>query len=157
MISGIKLPSKPDMSGVTFEKIFGNLDTLNKRLPEVSFTCKNGTVISRKEYWGDKYNTTILDYSIPSDPGYKVVSGLFKLISEALPDFITTHEFREKLIIISYPRYSNWKVNDTYKLLIDEIQRVSLFLLSIYGPDGKEIICELLKKYIDLCVEISND
>jgi hypothetical protein len=157
MISGIKLPSRPKMKGMTFEKIIGNLDLLKERPPEITFTSKTGTVIKRKEFWGDKYTTLLIEYSIPNDPSFKAVSGLFSLISTALPEFITTCGHQDRILFITYPKYDDWKSNESYRSFIDELQRLTLFLLSMYGPEGKDIICELLKKYVDLCVEFEND
>ena len=152
MISGIKLPSKPYMKGVTFDEVIADLDLLKERLPEDSYVSLSGVTIKKKTYLGEKYVTSLIDYSEVDMTNYFALTDLYQTISKALPEFITSFPYSETVLLVSFPNFG-YPVGQVYERLIDEIQRLTAFLIKNFGIENKTKIVELIKDYVGLCVD----
>ena len=156
MISGIKLPIKPFMKGVSLSMVMADLDILKKQVPELVHKANSGATVKRTTCTGKKYMTTIIQYSVPNDSGFKAAESLFKVITDTLPDFVSLNRFSDKILLVSYPRFNDWRLNESYSSLMQEVQRIALFFISMYGTEDA-IVKELLRKYINLFVDYPND
>lgn len=156
MISGLKLSVRPNMSGVTLIEILADFNILHKT-QSASHTCQNGTLIVKEVYTGKKYKTIFFSYSKPDDLGFVAISKLFRLISSAIPDFIQVNKYSNRILLVSYPKFQEWRDNDVFESLLDEIQRLALFLLSVYGSENESVVRELIEKYVNLILDIKNE
>lgn len=153
MITGIKLPVTPYMRGVTFEEIISDLDLLKERIPEESYTNLNGVTVKKKTYIGEKYITSLIEYSEEDLENYIVLSNLYKVMSKALPDFCISYPYSDKIILYSYPNFS-YPTCLVYERLMEELQRITVFLIKSFGIDGKtDIVVDMIRDYVDLCIE----
>lgn len=157
MITGIKLPLCPNMVGVTIEDVLSDLDILSEKFPESSFKNARDITITKRTYFGKKYLTTIIDYSQKDERSFDITYDLYKIVSEALPNFMSCFKYSEKKIIISYPNFSSqfFHMNDVYENLMNEIHRLTVFLMKLYGDD-RETLIALIRDYVNLCVEFPN-
>lgn len=152
MISGIKLPIKPYMKGVTFDEVIADLDLLKERLPEDSYVSLSGVTVKKRTYTGEKYITSLIDYSEVDMTNYLALTDLYKTISAAVPEFLVSFPYSETVLLVSIPNFV-YPVGQVFERLIDEIQRLTAFLIKTFGLENKEKIVELLKDYITLCVD----
>ena len=154
MITGIKLPVAPDMRGKTKEDILSDLDMLAERLPESSFVNSRNVTITKRSYYGKKYITFIIDYSKEDEASFNVTYKLYENIHNALPEFLMCFKYSSKKMIIAYPNFGNSYIgmNEVYENLMGEIQRLAVFLMKLYGDDP-EILKEMLRDYVDLCID----
>ena len=153
MISGIKLPVKPYMMGVTFEEIVSDLDLLKERIPEESYTNLNGVTIKKKTYIGERFITSMIEYSDEDLGNYLALNDLYKTMSKALPDFCISYPYSDKVILYSYPHFP-YPISPVFDRLMDELQRITVFLVKNFGIDGKlDMVINLLRDYVDLCIE----
>lgn len=153
MITGIKLPVKPYMKEKTIKDVLVDLDVLHERYPDIKHKSSTGTYVRRRVFTGNDFVTTVVSYSVPNDSGFYILSDLYSLISEVLPDFIYSTSFDDKFVIYSYPKFGDYKLDETFGNLMGEIQRVTVFLLKVFGSDDQERVKTLLKEYVDLCIE----
>lgn len=153
MITGIKLPIKPYMKNKTIKDILVDLDVLGERLPKISHKSITGTTINRRTFIGENFITTMVSYSIPNDSGYVILEDLYSLISEVLPDFIFSVGYKNQCLIYSFPRFNDYKLDELFESLMGEIQRVTVFLLKVFGSENRDQVKTLLKEYVDLCIE----
>lgn len=153
MISGIKLPSAPNVSGVSINKVLADLDLLNEKYPSNSFKNLRGVTIEKKMYSGDNYVTTLIEYEIEDLASFDSLNELHDLISEALPDFIKVFRYSNRVLILVYPKFLDYRVNDVYEVLMEEIQRVAVFFIKTFGIEKRDYIIELVRDYVNMCVE----
>lgn len=155
MISGIKLNIKPYMKDVGLDDILSDLDLLRERLPEDSYTNHFGTIVRKRTYVGEKYITILVDYS-KEDFGYIALNDLFNTISRALPDFVASFPYSEKILLLSYPNIS-YPYGNVLDRFIEELQRFVVFLFKTFGPEDKDKLVEMIRDYVSLCVEYPNN
>ena len=154
MITGIKLPIAPNMKGKTIENVLYDLDILSERLPESSFINSRDITIVKRTYIGRKYITQIISYDKKDDTSFNITYDLYRYIYEALPEFLFCYKLSEKTIIISFPNFGNsyFGINEMYENLMNEIQRLAVFLMKLYG-DNPDVLKSMLRDYVDLCID----
>ena len=141
------------MMGVTFEEIVSDLDLLRERIPEESYTNLNGVTIKKKTYIGERFITSMIEYSDEDLGNYLALNDLYKTMSKALPDFCISYPYSDRVILYSYPHFP-YPISPVFDRLMDELQRITVFLVKNFGIDGKlDIEISLLRDYVDLSIE----
>lgn len=139
--------------GVTFEEIVSDLDLLREHIPEESYTNLNGVTIKKKTYIGERFITSMIEYSDKDLGNYLALNDLYKTIAKALPDFCISYPYSDKIILYSYPHFPH-PISPVFDRLMDELQRITVFLVKNFGIDGKlDMVISLLRDYVDLCIE----
>lgn len=153
MISGIKLPVTPNIDGVTLNNVLADLDLLNEKYPKTTFKNARGVGIEKKIYIGNKYTISLIEYEKEDNSSFDSLCKLYSLISSAIPKFIKSFRCSNRLIMIAYPKFDDYRVNELYEFIMEEVQRVSVFLIKTFGMEREDYIKELIRDYVDMCVE----
>lgn len=153
MISGIRLPNAPNLNGITLNKVIADLDLLNERFPKTSFKNLRGITIDKKTYTGEKYMINMIKYEKEDSASFDSLCDLHRLISDSIPDFTRFFRLDNRTILIVYPKFKDYKVNEVFEMIMEEIQRISVFLIKTFGIERKSYIMELIQDYVNMCVE----
>lgn len=153
MISGIKLPCAPNLNGATLNKVIADLDLLNERFPKTSFKNLRGITVDKKTYTGEKYITVMIKYEREDEASFSSLCELHKLISDAVPNFVRFFKFDNKTIFLVHPKFTEYRINEIFEMVMEEIQRVSVFLIKTFGIERKSYIIELIQDYVNMCIE----
>ena len=155
MIRGISLPYRPKMSGITIEKILGNLDLLHEFSGSVTFesSISDSNRMERHQYYCGDYITTV--YETDYSRGYDALWFLLDILQEALPDFLVCHRYSSTQILYTIPNYYKTcgeKIGLVYDLTVDELMRLTVFLIKSFTLDRRKEIVMLIRDYVDLCI-----
>ena len=156
MIRGIALSEKPGMKGVTLSKILANLDLLREFSDPVIYESSLEDSMKRSQYYSNSYLTTI--YETSYSRGYEALWVLLDILQEALPDYLVCFRYTSTQILYSIPNYY-FRVNSTeglvYENLMDELLRLTVFLVKTFSRDRRKEIVNLIRDYVNLSVVIS--
>lgn len=149
MIKGIFLMEEPYMGIVSDSDVLSDLDFLYGD-SEGNATLDGGNYQMKKSIFkGERFVFTI--YESDYDPSLRAMFIAYKVIQNANPDFVKVFKYGENRLITAYPNFSEdgVEIANTYASMMDELLRVTVFLLRNYDPDEAT---EQLKDYISMSV-----
>ena len=148
MIKGIFLMEEPYMDEVSELEILSDLDFLYEESKPSNFNDGNYTM-KKSSYKGENFITTI--YETDYEPSMKAMFIAYDIIQKANPSFIKSFKYGKNKLIVSYPSYyeDGPDAVKIYSDMIDELLRVTVFLLRYNSPDEA---VEQLREYIEMSV-----
>lgn len=149
MVKGLVLTCAPEMDKYTEIDVLSELDVLTE-IPNDS----GGKI---KEYEGAKFHTIIMEY--PTQESVDSVMTILTVLEEAAPELIKAFLWDGKKVVLSFPVLKdNPKDNNIYQLIVNELLRVTTFLISENNNSlsielNQTSVQEKLRKYISLFIK----
>lgn len=151
MIRGIYLSSKPEMKGITLSKVLSELDLLKSSDPVVLDSKLSGSSMSRNQYTSDSFVTTL--YESDSEVSISAFWNILDVLYSALPDYVFCYKLSDTKLLLSIMNYSDDYDSFVYERMVDELIRVTVFLVSSFGIENRDKIESLLRDYVGMCVK----
>ena len=134
-------------------EILGQLDPLKENEPVVVRKDPiSGCEIYQRSYYSD--NLYITTYASGNELNIEAIFEVYEVLNEGAPDYLKAFKKDDKTVIIAWPRYEDKFEDATYTLLIEEIIRISAFLLKEFGIDAAKIY---IQNYLNMCVANGED
>lgn len=152
MIKGILLRHQPKMADLEEIEILSLVDPLAET-EYVSERSKAGHKVERRVFEVPGLQITLLTTIDPVS--LSAISGVWKILEKAAPDFMKVLELPESKVLVAWPRYQDSSESENYTSMMNELIRVAVFLLRTYGITKKDKVVELLKDYVEVCVSIT--
>lgn len=142
------------MKNKTDLDILSSLDPLKEREEplDIPLSGVDEPLKRRIFYTPDLY---IVTYHSDSKESIENLWDIYDTINNACPELIKSIR-REKTVFVAYPRYEDKFNNATYSLMVDEIIRVTAYLLKANDFNRQKTAAEV-KNYIKLCVSHGKD
>lgn len=152
MIKGFYLRDDPFMTDISETKVLSEID-LNREVDSVIEYPEEGQMAEKHTYESDLLMISV--FEIPKESGYNALYEVYSLLEKANPNYIKVIKKSKTTLIVAYPNFSEIEDDDPdkYDRLIEELVRVSVFLLRhYYSSESMDTIVEYLRDYIKICV-----
>ena len=138
------------MKEVSEFDILSKLDPLKEYEPKYDLTVgrEGGNISStRRMFYTDDLYITI--YTSPDSVVTESLWELYQILNKAAGDIIKAFR-KDNAIFVSWPRFEDKFDDATYTLMVEELARVSSFLLKELGTD--EEVEKMVSNYIEMCI-----
>lgn len=154
MIRGYYLKYAPYMDKYTKEDIMGELDLLreDKRNHEKIHGKETAIKLS---YFGDKFYITLFKFN--DNVNKLITTEIYKTLEKALPKFIKVFELKSGYVVTAVPYFKDRIEDYIYGLAIDELLRITGFILQNITIDLANSVVDFIKSYANTNIYIEEE
>ena len=160
MIKGFFLNNRQKMNLSDLNEVLMDLDVRKEYEPPVEFESPK-YMLYKSSFIGDKYIIYLITVKTKGatigdlDSGFLSTSVIYGIIVEAVPELVNYWTI-ERTLILATPKFERGDEDKTYRTILDEITRITGFLLQ-QGQLGRSEIVNFIRNYCNLIINYRNE